>query len=151
MGRDATAFLCYGIHFPGEWYEFPWGDDDIEGWWLDEVLGWKPPFPVFDANGEYINGVRPPDEKITEYFKSRWELKKANPMPVSLVFYGSDEYAQYILCTPSSVKRADWNDAKQIGATLLYSEAEEAALLNFCERFGLEGDGPAWWLAARWF
>jgi len=151
MGRDATAFLCYGISFPDEWYEFPWGDRDIEDWWIDDVLGWKPPFRLFDANGDYINGEKPAAEKITEYFSSRRELKRANPIPVTLVFHGSDECAYYILATPNSVQSAYWGEAKQIGATLLYDEAEHDALLDFCKQWELEGDGPGWWLAARWF
>ena len=79
MGNSANSLICYGIKFDNE-YIFPWqneeGDNEIDKWWLKTICKYEPPFELFDKNGEYIDGIRPSEEKIAKYFVSKTNEKK---------------------------------------------------------------------------
>ena len=150
MGVSTNANLCYGISFEED-YEFPWSDYDegIEGWWL-ETQGYKPPFELFNAAGNYIDGIKPSQEKISEYFAAQREFQKANPLPIEEIMHCSGDYPMYILATVSSPKTARRGYPETID-NLDVVEAEKDVLLRFCEQWELEGEGPAWWLSSLWF
>lgn len=156
MGVSTDAILCYGFSFE-DGYEFPWDDRgdsewDLEEWWLVKVHGYKPPFRLFTEDGNYIDGRKPPDDRITEYFAHRRAFKAQRPVPVELVMHCHGNYAMWILATPSSVVRARRGYPEIIKPSELRVVLPEAdALVNFCRKWELEGDGPDWWLCSLWF
>ena len=80
MGVSTDAIICYGIPFK-EGTEFPWEDKEIEDWWL-EVCGYKEPFKIFTEEGEYIDGIKPLQSVMYEYFKHKREFLENNPLPI---------------------------------------------------------------------
>ena len=154
MGVSTNAILCYGISFPDD-YEFPWDDGgdsgyDIEKWWLS-VNGYEPPFELFTASGDYIDGTEPPKEKVSEYFAHRRAFLAEHPLPVKSVMHCHGDYPMWILAAPSSVTTAYRGYPEVINPPLAVSVEEVNALEEFCDRWELEGDGPDWWLCSLWF
>lgn len=164
MGVSTNGILCYGVRFD-EGHEFPWDGDehngDLESWWR-AVNGYKEPFPLYGPDGNYLPGIplKPPrypgnkeatDEVMNRYFKPQEEWDKAHPLPVELVNYCSGDYAAYIVAVPSSVVTAHRGCPKQLNPhQLSVSVLEESALKAFCDKHGLQGEGPAWWLCSYW-
>lgn len=153
VGVSTDGEICYGIKYE-EGYEFPWYevDLDIEDWWIYEVHGFKHSVEIYDEHGEYINGTIPPVEQIHAYFNERDNFKKEHPLPVELVNYCSEEYPEYILAVPSSLKTASRGYPVEINPSgLVVSEEEKAALVAFCNQYAPGGeDGPKWWLSSYW-
>ncbi len=107
MGVSTNAEISFGVIF-NEGHEFPWSDekhDGIDEWWLN-VSEYKNPFEIFNDEGGYIDGVRPPKEKIAEYFSVRNEWLKKNPIPFELVNYCSNGCEMFIVAIPGSVTTA---------------------------------------------
>lgn len=145
--------ICYGVKFEED-YEFPWAaqDGDIEDWWR-VINGYKPPFELFNADGNYIDGIEPSKARLREYFDARslWDAEH-DKLPVAEVNYCSGEYPMYILAVPSTCNSARRGYPEKFDpATLVVSEEAQAALLAFCEKYGLTYEaGPAWWLSSYW-
>src|SRR5690348_13757855 len=102
MGVSTDGQICFGILLGDEEddLELPWDDkryEDLDDWWIDGVHGYKPPFELFDADGNYINGERPSEETIKAYYAPRWEFEKQHPIPVKLVNGCSGNYPVWIL------------------------------------------------------
>ena len=106
MGVSTDGQICFGILFD-EGFEFPWDSNefegDIEGWWTFDVLEFRHSFEIFTPEGEYLGGERPPEERITEYFRERREFTERNPeLPVELVNCCSGDCPMYILAIPKT-------------------------------------------------
>jgi hypothetical protein len=155
MGQSTNGQICFGVVFEGD-YEFPWDDElhtgDLEEWWLREA-GFKPKHPIHDETGNWIGGVKPTDAQYNLYFSEKREFKKAHPLPVEEVNYCSGECPMYILAVPSSLKSASRGYPKEFDpAALKVTEEEKAALIKFCEKYGLEPESPepTWLLSSYW-
>lgn len=135
MGSDAKSSICYGVSFE-DGADFPW-EDNLDDWWLKES-GFKPPFELFDEHGEYINGVRPPEAKVDEYYDKKHEWEKQHPVPVDLVYCGSDEGHLTIVAIPSSVIRSDWEEPKELSTNLSLQREVGANDLKKFYRFYLK-------------
>lgn len=150
MSISSDGQICYGVAFEED-YEFPWGEEDIEDWWI-EKLRFQHSFELFDESGEYLPEFhpRPPEEKINQYFGERREFLKQNPLPVKLVLHCSYDYPMYILAVSSSFLHTVRGYPEKFDPqNLTISEEEKKNLLDFCERYNLQyTDGPSWFLSS---
>jgi len=150
MGTSTDGQICFGVIFE-DGTEFPWHSKGLEDWWI-EVSGFKPTAPIYDDDGGYINGLRPPETVIDVYYQERREFKKAHPVPFEDVNYCSSEYPMYIL----AVKRTFLSNNRGYPLTfkpedLTVTEEEKAALLEFCKKYDLAFQGePGWILSSYW-
>ena len=142
MSTSTNGQICYGIAFEQD-AEFPWDErGDIEDWWVYDVLGFKHSFELFDDNGNYINGVKPSEERPGEYFDERQEFWKNKPLPVEIVNYCSCDRPVYILAVPGTMFNNYRGDAVQFEPKLLRVDTEKKeAFLDFCRKHGIETDG----------
>lgn len=157
MGQSTDGQISYGIAFE-EGFEFPWdlgdSDGDIEDWWLAES-GWKweGEEPFTEDRRDYAPGMSSEHPTVRAYFASMRAWKDAHPgPPVELVNYCSGDYPMYALVVPSSVRTASRGGPEIFDpAELTVTEKERAALLGFCEKYGIEHDDePAWLLTSYW-
>ena len=157
MGVSTDGQICYGIAFDEE-TEFPWGEDEIEDWWIEKVHGFKPSRQLYDDEGQYIGGVRPPDDVMDAHFAELRAFREAHPLPVKLVNHCSYDYPMYILAVPGTHKMARRGFPEAIDpASLSVTQEQREALLAFCREHGigtLNGievlDEPKWWLSSMW-
>lgn len=152
MGTSTDAQICYGIQFEED-FEFPWGDD-LEEWWVNNVLGYSPPFEVYDQSGNYIGGNEPPKEIIIEYFSARRQFIDSSPKcQIVEVNYCSADYPMIILAIDTSVIRARRGYPEKIDPSAIEEGSENFSnvLKAFCETHGIETDSePAWFLCSYW-
>lgn len=156
MGVSTDGQICYGILLEED-QELPWDsgqwDGNIEEWWLYAIQGYKNPFELYTAKGNYI-GLKPSEEKINQYYAAQREFKKQCPaLPVEPINCCSCDFPIYILAIPSSCRSASrgYPEAfKPRDLDVSDDEDEIHALLAFCEEHGIDGDGPRWWLSSFW-
>lgn len=154
MGVSTDGEISYGIAFDED-YSFPWDDEqfegDIDNWWLD-VNGYKPPFELYDEQGEYINGVIPSNEVIKEYFDHQRAFEKDMPaLPVELVNVCSNDYPMYILAVQGIGMIASRGYPKAFDPdSLVVTADQQNALREFCKAHGIdiEGNEPGWYLSS---
>lgn len=152
MGVSTNAQICYGIAFDEE-FEFPWSEcDDIEDWWVFNVLGFKHAVEIYTPEGEYIDGVKPAADVINKYYADIRAFRDAHPMPIKLVTHCSGDYPMYILAVPGSritCSRGDWVELDP--AALTVTQEEHNRLVHFCEEFSIVVDNtPRWLLTSYW-
>ena len=158
MGVSTDAQLCFGIAV-GNDEEMPWQtgkcdqfDSDVEEWWMREVHKYKPPFELFDENGEWLDGVVAPDDKAREYFKAAQDFASRHPLPVDVVKHCSGDYPMYIIAVPGTWTRAHRGFPREIDSNKMSFDIKDAAaLIKFCDDYGIAGEGPAWWLSSMWW
>lgn len=154
MGQSTNAQLCYGIAFDED-TEFPWHaeqfDGEIEQWWR-ELLGYKPSFELFNEDGDWLDGVMPPNEQIEAYFAERKKFDKDHPaLPVEVVPHCSCEYPMYILAVPGTLKTAYRGSLTiVVPGNLWVSPDAVDALIAFCNAHGIEVSQPEWYLSSMW-
>jgi len=145
MSISTNGQICFGVIVD----ELPWEDEDIESWWLD-VQGYEPSFKLYES-GEYVDGVKPPDDKIEEYFAHKFDFQERHPLPVVLINYCSGDCPMYILAVPSSVRSAHRGYPEPFDPVELKVEQNEVdKLLQFCDDHGIERGWPRWWLSSYW-
>ncbi len=153
MGQSTDGQICYGVLFEEE-YEFPWDrgtDGDLEGWWI-ELGNPDAPFYPFTPEGEYKPGVTEGDPRVDEYYDTRRDWLKGNPIPVELVNVCSGDYPVYILAVPGTVKTASRGFPERFNPQRL--EVDQARLDVF-DRFITEhglrkGTELHWYLSSYW-
>jgi len=153
MSITTNAIVAFGISLYMD-QEIPWeaGADtagtavNVEDWWL-KVNGYEPPFKVVDERGNGLDGVQVPQRKKDAYWKHYWAALKANPLPVKIVLHCTRDCPMYIVAVPGTVTEAYRHYPRAI--TLLRPDPKAIRrVTDFCERFGLKGEGPDWWLAS---
>jgi hypothetical protein len=157
MGVSTDGQICFGVALEEESY-LPWhGDEwegDIEDWWLFEVCGYERPFELFDEVGNYINGVKPDEDKLDEYFALRSAFREKHPMPVELVNCCSGEYPMWIAAVPHSVLSASRGFPLVFNPSDLHSRitSQDVELLGkFCEDYlELTDYTMQWYLSSYW-
>jgi len=155
MTVSTDAQICFGIAFDEE-TEFPWSgeewDDDIETWWIYAIQEYQPPFEIYDTNGEYLESVKPSDERICEYYRTKHTFKVDHPLPVELVRHCSGDFPMYILAVPRTVKVVSRGYPEEIKPSeMVVTEDERQLLITFCEEHNIETEeGPRWWLSSMW-
>jgi len=154
MGISTDGQICFGNVYEED-FEFPWDavefDGDHEDWWRKEC-GYKPSTVLFDEDGEYLNGVKPSQSAIDDYFQEQREFDVAHPFPVEIVNYCSGECPMYILAVPSSFKSNSRGYPEKFEPSeLKVSDEEIAALRNFCIKYDLIPEEDAgWYLTSYW-
>ena len=156
MTQSTDGQICFGLMFEEDTV-FPWDDHerwgDIDDWWLSYVLKWLPTNELYDKDGEYLGGVKPPDETINKYYKEKHDfMEKAPKLPVQLVNYCSDKYPAYILAVPGTFKKASRGYPEEFHPTEFNVTTQESdALLEFCRKYDIEIPGdPMWYLSSYW-
>lgn len=154
MTTATDAQLCYGIAFDED-TEFPWSgeefDGEIEIWWR-QMLGYRPSFEIFDEDGNWPDGVEPPEERIDAYFEERENFDRDHPaLPVEVVHHCSANHPMYILAVPvtSIVAKRGYPVAVK-PETLYVPPAKVDALIAFCNAHGIPASPPKWWLSSLW-
>lgn len=151
MGQSTDGQIGYGIVFE-EGFEFPWGDEDMDDWWLKEC-GYKPSVEIYgDTESGYANNVRPDQKTIDAYYDEKKAFKDSHPLPVKLENYCHCDCPMYMLVVPSSAKQCSRGYPKEFDPQkLTVTEEEKKALLDFCQKYNLTGEsGPAWFLTSYW-
>jgi len=150
MGQSTNGQICYGIMFEED-TEFPWDDVGEEDWWLN-VKGFRHSFQLFDASGNYLNGVEPTEEQSDIYWGERSKFLEDNPLPVSLVNYCSGECPMWIIAVPDTVRYNYRGYPKAFNPSdLTVADQSVAALLDFCKQYDIPIDSePAWYLSSYW-
>jgi hypothetical protein len=156
MGVSIDGEISYGIAFPEE-FEFPWDEDeesegDIDNWWLD-VNGYKPPFELYDEEGGYIGGSRPPQEHFNACYEAERIFLTEHPLPVELVNVCSHEYPIYIVALKGTVITANRGFPQSFDpASLIVTDEQRNTLIEFCRTHNIDtGDAePKWYLSSLW-
>ncbi len=165
MGQSTDGQISYGVRFP-DGFEFPWDlrhDGDEEAWWR-EAFGYKPPFEIYDKDGEYLDGKKPTEEKVGEYYKAQREWERVNPLPFKLVNYCSHQCPMYILAVPETVGTANRGYPKALDPQKDFTVRKMAAdkLASFIsEHIKVDPDEwydetcdvdlpMRWWLSSDW-
>jgi hypothetical protein len=152
MGVSTDGEISYGIAFPEGFY-FPWVEhDDIDDWWLD-VSGYKPPFELYDATGNFIGGVRPTSEKISAYYEPRAVFQREHPLPVELVNVCSGNSPIYILALEGTLITANRGYPKAFNPdSLVVTDEQRNTLIEFCKTHNIDTGGvePGWYLSSYW-
>lgn len=140
MGCDPKGILYYGVKLDAE-----------------------PEFDDMDANDAWAEANRPaqPEDK-SDYKTPAWEewreklrVYEKSPRNVEIDWSGTDECHDegwYVHCEGLE-KTVTWDQHLEIGGMDLAKNHPEAdaAIKEFCERFGLEYKTPSWHLACRYF
>lgn len=155
MGVSTDGQICFGIAFENG-QEFPWDsseyDGDIETWWICAVHEYQSPFEIYNNNGGYLGGVKPPDERINEYYQAERDFKSAHSLPVELVYHCSGDCPMYILAVPRTIKKAARGYPEEIKpGEMIVTQDECGLLVEFCETHGIEAEVPRWWLTSMWW
>jgi hypothetical protein len=151
MSTSTDGQLCYGVAFDED-FEFPWGESEIEGWWTYTVHGFKHSVELYDSDGGLLHGRKPSRDEVQRYFEERHLFDAAHPLPVALVNYCSDDCPMCAIAVPSTFRKARRGYPTVIDlASLVVSDDERAALLNFCAAHDIElPEAPAWLLTSYW-
>ncbi len=102
MGMSLTVKVCCGVNMGTEEdWEPPWDacNEDITDWWR-KVNGYKPPFQLWDENGNYVEGKTEAD--YTPYSEHERQWDKQHPCPIEVVHYGVESYTGYIFTIPGT-------------------------------------------------
>jgi hypothetical protein len=138
MGNDASATICLGIAIENG-FEFPW-QGDIDEWWIKEVCKYVPPFEIYTKDGNFINGKRPDEKVIEEYYDHKNKFEKEHPLPVTIVRNGAGDYdSGIILAVNNTVQSNDWDTPVDI--------KELNKFWKFCKQY-LDMDVEPKWLSA---
>ena len=152
MGISTDGQICYGVLFEDD-YEFPWDAEeyggDIEAWWR-AVNGYQPPFELYDSDGNYLDGIEPPQMRIDAYFGARHEWDEQHAVPVARVNACSGDHPLYIVAVPSTVRKAYRGWPETFNPTDLQVDSTAVdELCEFCDKYGLAYQGePAWYLSS---
>jgi len=162
MGVSTDGQICYGIPFE-EGYEFPWDNEkwggDIADWWIYEICGYTDPFKLWNDDGEYEGGEKPPESEVEKWYSAKRTFLKNHPIPVEMVNYCSYDYEMYIIAVPSSFLSNSRGYPKQfLPLALTVKENEREGLINFCEKHckpendsgGSPEIEPSWYLTSLW-
>jgi hypothetical protein len=154
MSVSTDGQICRGILFEEE-FEFPWDHEmyqgDEEHWWRD-INGYKPPLELYDAKGEYLNGVKPSDDQIKTYYNAQKKFMEENHLPFEKVNAQSGEYPLWILAVPGSCKTASRGYPEELDISkLTVDDEKENKLVKFCQKhFPAAELDVKWYLSSYW-
>lgn len=155
MGVSTDATISYGILLADE-AELPWTNEtydySIDDWWAYKVHGFKHSKELFNAEGNYINGVKPPEEDIEQYFKEKRDFLKDHPYPpLEVTNACSGDYPVYILtlAQPGLTVHRGYPQSFD-PAALVVTDEQRNMLIEFCKTYEIETVDlePKWWLSS---
>jgi len=137
--------------------ELPWDnedneDDGVEDCWR-RVSGYKPLFELWTPAGEYVGGVRPPEDRMSAYGDHQREWDKANPIPFEVENYCSAECPMYAITVPGAGATARRGYPTKIDASFMGSvdSVKVEGIRALLAEHGVELDGePSWYLGSYW-
>src|SRR5690242_14196191 len=113
MSVSTNGQICYGVVFP-DGYEFPWGESNIDDWWLEEC-GYKPSINIYaDTETGYVDNKKPDQKIIDQYYDEKVNFLKDHLIPVAVVNYCSGDYPMYLLAIPRTFKQNFRGEAAKI-------------------------------------
>ncbi len=163
MGISTDGQICFGIPF-AEDYIFPWDNEkyggDFEDWYLYEICGYKNPFELYDGKGDYVDGEKPSEDKISKYYDTRSNFCQAHPLPIEPVNYCSGDCPMYMVVILRTFKTNSRGspcafDPKELTIT----DEEKQDLVIFCEKYCRPAEDtycefpkmePKWYLSSLW-
>ena len=154
MGTSTNGIICFGVNVE-EGAELPWDeyDGEIEDWWREVVLEYKPPFELFGEDGDWIDGVPASNERRSEYFQHRRDFDARNPaLPIELVMHCSCDYSMYIIADRDTVMENSRGYPVRIDVNRFYVPPERVkAIEDFVKKWEIPVDGDiGWWLVSLW-
>ena len=126
---SSTAYIGYGVVLQDEYgspSEPPWhvaevtdvhgkkrrpkyGESEfssVEEWWL-ALTGFENTLEIYDEQGNFPGGVRPPEEDITRFHEEERQWLVDHPLPFEIQPAGSDDCKHYVLLVPGTTTSAD--------------------------------------------
>jgi hypothetical protein len=156
MSVSTDGQICFGVILDEE-EEYPWQikeyDDDIDDWWIFDVLGFSHSFEMFTPQGEWIGGKEWPEEKRDQHYQEKRDFEQANPkLPVVLVNYCSGDYPMWILAIPETCNSARRGYPEKFNPSdLIVTDEQKQKLIEFCQKYGVKYQGnPEWYLSSYW-
>jgi hypothetical protein len=144
----AKATICFGVCIE----EWPWDDDyGWDEWWRGETGFVRQHRALYDADGEYLNGVVPSDSEARAYLVEHDEWDAAHPLPVEVVDVGVYDEIGLVLAVQGTVFRTDWDGPLHFDPDVMV--VGNSALVKFFEfvrRYKLPKEEPAWMLIASY-
>jgi hypothetical protein len=152
MSITTNGQICFGVMFEED-DELPWNNEendyDLETWWIELICGYKPPFEIYDEEGNLLKNVSRYKEK--EYWLHFREFKKLHPVPVEEINYCTCDDPMYILAVPRTCIYSNRGYPEKINPEdLIVSQEEKQALLDFCNKYcpSKEKYEPKWYLSS---
>ena len=102
---------------------------------------------------EYMDGVKPHQDQIDNWYKARREFLDENPMPFDLVNYCSSEYPLYILAIPNIMLNANRGYPEIIDPEFFNKGYDVAKnkLIDFCKTYFPDVELKLeWYLSSYW-
>ena len=157
MSISSDAQISYGVLIEEEGMAdmLPWireGGEEFGSWWLRET-GFEHSFEIYDGKGDYVNGMKPPDNIINKYYEEEDLWMKDHPFPFEEVNYCSSDTPMYILAIPGTTLTASRGYPAMFNPTtsLFGMERQTQRLLDFCEKYNIKyTKGPGWFLSSYW-
>lgn len=147
MGMSTDAILCFGVTVVGD-SQVPWSDREIEDWWMTDVCGYKPPFEIYDEEGDYLNGIS--DEQIGSYYRASDKFLGENPLPVEVVQHCSPDDYMWMITVPGTVQTA-YRGYPKVAKVETPDHDDILKLIGFCDEYDIECIEQPTWLLASWF
>jgi len=149
MSVSADAQICYGIWIGED--DFPWTAKKyhygIDDWWLEET-GWEPPCKIFDSSGNWLNGEKPKQSIVDEYFASKNKWRNNHPLPVEEVNAGSCDAPSWILAVPGTLVSVELGCPEKIYPDQFTVDSKKLEAFNaFCEKYGFDEE-LSWHISA---
>ena len=146
MGISVYAKLSYGICI--DYTELPWGNDDIEDWWLDVNNFINPIECPFTEDGNYKEGFYSEHQSVNKYFENIRNFHKENPIPIKIVYDGNYDSEVHILTTKTMCScRGESQDVDPD----FFNDFQEChdKLVDFLEKYGIiTEEKPRWILSS---
>ncbi len=92
----------------------------------------------------------PEREKISAYYKEWFDWKRANPMPVELIYHCSEGYPMYALALPGSKVRANRGYPEKI-TDLVVNSDDLDLFVAFCQKYRFPVDDNLAWFMVSWW
>jgi len=142
MGDRPHASIAYGVvvgTFDEEW-ESPWDNGDEEEWWR-KTCGYEP--EELDWEDDM------PDELVRMYFQRQREFDAQHPMPFKLLYVGSWDSEERVLCVPDTHQETCWVATDLDVRTSLNGHTGFIEFVDFLKSVGIEQQ-PRWLLFPFW-
>lgn len=146
MSISSDGILCFGVLIPDD-VELPWNteeyDYDFGEWWQREN-GFEHKVNL------YAFSDKPEASEWAAYIQEKRDFDSAHPEPVEVVWHCSYDYPSFIIAVPGT-KQVASRGYPEVTQVRRIPQAQVAALLDFCAKYGIYYEGkPEWWLASMY-
>lgn len=149
MGVSTNASICYGVWVGDE--TLPWQKEDLglEDWWFRETGFVRKSPPIYNEDGNYINGVEPPKDVVEAYHEEENLWMEDHPIPFELENACSSEYSVWILAVPGTRTTARRGHPVKLEYIAIIDDLVISTFREFIRKYEIDG-GECWWLYSYW-